>query len=155
MPSGDCKQKKISQVKILIQIYMEVWFIHEIDVCYSISHQLDCPKQARKIEEQLEPLKLSAWLCKVEKILKGRLDLIPSPSPSVKSQIMGRKVCLRCKAKDCWGLSTNFWKQKVENKKFVDINQQCFALLSQVNFPANNLNFHWRWRRWDRIRLSS
>ena len=29
---------------------------------------------------------------KVEKNLKGSLDLIPSPSPSVKIQIMGRKV---------------------------------------------------------------
>ena len=34
---------------------------------------------------------------KVEKILKGSLDLIPSPS--VKIQILGRKVCLRCKGK--------------------------------------------------------
>ena len=56
----------------------------------------------------------------VEKILKGSLDLIPSPSPSVKIQIMGGKVCLRCKGKT----------------------QQCFALLTQVNFPVNNLNFH-------------
>ena len=29
-----------------------------------------------------------------------------------------------------------------------DILQQCFALLSQVNFPTNNLNIHWRWRDW-------
>ena len=36
---------------------------------------------------------------KVEKILKGSLDLIPSPSPSVKIQIMDGKVCLRCKGK--------------------------------------------------------
>ena len=27
--------------------------------------------------------------------------------------------------------------------------QQCFALIPQVNFLTNNLNFHWRWR--DRI----
>ena len=32
----------------------------------------------------------------------------------------------------------------IENKKFVDITQQCFALLPQINFPYNNLNFHWR-----------
>ena len=43
---------------------------------------------------------------KVEKILKGALDLIPSPS--VKIQIMGGKVCLMLKAKHCWALSTNF-----------------------------------------------
>jgi hypothetical protein len=33
-------------------------------------------------------------ILKVENILKGSLDLIPSPSPSVKIQIMGGKVCL-------------------------------------------------------------
>ena len=43
--------------------------------------------------------KPSMNLCKVEKILKGSLDSIPSPSPSVKIQIIGRKVCLRCKGK--------------------------------------------------------
>ena len=37
---------------------------------------------------------------KVEKILKGSLDSIPSPSPSMKIQIMGGKVR--------WALSTNF-----------------------------------------------
>ena len=41
---------------------------------------------------------------KVEKILKGSLDLIPSPSPSVKIQIMGGKVCLRCKGKTLLGI---------------------------------------------------
>jgi hypothetical protein len=40
---------------------------------------------------------------KVEKILKGSLDLIPSPSRSVKIQIMGEKVCLRCKGKTLLG----------------------------------------------------
>ena len=44
----------------------------------------------------------------VEKILKGSLDSIPSPSPSVKILIMGGKVCLRCKGKKSQGLSTNF-----------------------------------------------
>ena len=48
---------------------------------------------------------------KVEKILKGSLD---SPSPSVKIQIMGGKVCLMCEGKTLLG---------VENKKFVDITQ--------------------------------
>ena len=69
----------------------------------------------------------AAW--KVEKILKGSLDLIPSPS--VKIQILGGKVCLRCKgiAGPC--------QQTFENKTFVDITQQYFTLLPQVNFPAN------------------
>jgi hypothetical protein len=41
---------------------------------------------------------------KVEKILKGNLDSIPSPSPTVKIQIMGGKVCLRCKGKTLLGV---------------------------------------------------
>ena len=49
------------------------------------------------------------WV-KLEKILKGSLDSIPSPSPSVKIQIMGGNFV---KAKDFWMLSTNFWIQKV------------------------------------------
>ena len=36
---------------------------------------------------------------KVEKMLKGSLELIPSPSLSVKIQIMDGKVCFRCKSK--------------------------------------------------------
>ena len=79
-------------------------------------------------EEELDVPKTTR-LFKVEKILKGSLDLIPSPSPSIKIQIMGRRVRLRCKIKTLIG-------------KFVDITQQCFVLFPQVNFPANNLNFH-------------
>ena len=41
---------------------------------------------------------------KVEKFLKGSLDLIPSPSPSVEIQIMGWKACLRCKGKILLGI---------------------------------------------------
>jgi hypothetical protein len=76
------------------------------------------------------------WPDKVEKNLKGSLDLILSPS--VKIQIMGRKVCLRCKGKTLLGIVNKF----LRNKKIVDITHQCFALLPQVNFTANNLNFH-------------
>ena len=41
--------------------------------------------------------------CKVEKILKGSLDLIPSPSPSVNIQIMCGKVHLMRKSKKIAG----------------------------------------------------
>ena len=41
----------------------------------------------------------------------------------------------------------------IENKKYVEITQQCCALSIQVNFPANNLNFHWRWRWWDQMKV--
>jgi hypothetical protein len=69
----------------------------------------------------------------VEKILKGSLDSIPSPSPSVKIQIMGGKVCLRCKGKTLLFAGRS---------NFCGHHPECFALLPQVNFPANNLNFH-------------
>ena len=46
----------------------------------------------------------NGFLVKVKKILKGSLDLISSPSPSVKIQIIGGKVCLRCKGKTLLGI---------------------------------------------------
>ena len=49
---------------------------------------------------------------KVEKNLKGSLDSIPSPSLSVKIQIMGRKVCLRCKGKPLLGIVNKLLKTK-------------------------------------------
>ena len=74
---------------------------------------------------------------KVENILKGNLDLISSPSPSVKLLIMGRKICLRHKGKTLLDTQQTFCIQK-----FVDNAQQCFAFTTQANFPAINLNFH-------------
>ena len=50
---------------------------------------------------------------KVEKILKGSLDLISSPSPSVKIQVMGGKVCFRHKGKTLLGIVNKLLKQKV------------------------------------------
>ena len=45
----------------------------------------------------------------------------------------------------------NYWWESLldhnkllENKKFVDITQQCFAFKPQANIPAHNLNFHRR-----------
>ena len=49
---------------------------------------------------------------KVEKNLKGSLDLIPSPSPSVKIQIMGGKFSLRCKGKTLLGIVNKLLKTK-------------------------------------------
>ena len=42
-------------------------------------------------------------ISKVEKISKGSLDLIPSPSLSVKIQIMGGKDCMRSTGKTLLG----------------------------------------------------
>ena len=47
---------------------------------------------------------------KLENVLKGSLDLIPSPSPSMKIQVVGGKVCLRCKSKTLLGIVNNFLK---------------------------------------------
>ena len=60
---------------------------------------------------------------------------------------MSREVCLRCKRQYIAVLC----QQTFENIKYVDITRQCFALLPQVNFPTNNLNFHIKWRWWDQI----
>ena len=46
------------------------------------------------IQTQLKKDFLLVQVGKVEKILKGSLDLIPSPSPSVKIHIIGGKVYL-------------------------------------------------------------
>jgi hypothetical protein len=70
-------------------------------------------------------------------MLKGSLHSIPSPSPSVKIQIMIGRV-ERCKGKTLLGdVNKLFCFQK-----FVDITQQCFAFTSQANFPVHNVNFH-------------
>ena len=51
-------------------------------------------------------------ISKVEKVLKGSLDFIPSPSPSVKIQIMDRKVCLRYRGKTLLGVVNKLLKTK-------------------------------------------
>ena len=51
---------------------------------------------------------------------------------------MDEKVSFRGKGKNIAGR----FEQTFENKKFVDTTKQYFALLSQVNFSANNFHFH-------------
>ena len=52
----------------------------------------------------------------------------------------------------CWkGVNANIagcCQQTFEYKKFVDITQKCLDFLTQLNFPANNLNFHQRCWDW-------
>ena len=55
---------------------------------------------------------LGNFIIKVEKILKARQDSIPSPSSSAKIQIMGGKVCLRCKGKTLLGVVNKLLKTK-------------------------------------------
>ena len=63
--------------------------------------------------------------------ISDSLDSISSPSPSVKIQISGGKVCLR------------------QNITFENIN-----FVDKANFPAHNLNFHWRSRWWDQTKAT-
>ena len=58
-----------------------------------------CGACRRPIEERVVTA-----LGKVEKILEDSLDLIPSPSPSVKIHIMGDKVGLKCKSQTLLGI---------------------------------------------------
>ena len=51
-------------------------------------------------------------MCKVENILKGSLDSVPSPSHSVKIQIIGGKVRLRCKGKRLLVVANKLLKTK-------------------------------------------
>ena len=78
--------------------------------------------------------KITIRVGKVEKISEDSLDSISSPS--VKIQITGW-----CQQTFCY-------------QKFVYNTQQCFAFTPQANFPAHNLNFHWRWRWWDQIQAT-
>ena len=50
------------------------------------------------------------------------------------------KFALGVKAKHCWAFVF---------KSLLTSPSNVFALLPQVNFPANSLNFYWRW--WDKI----
>ena len=70
---------------------------------------------------------------KVEESLKGSLDSILSPSPSVQIQIMGGKVCLRRKGKTLLG---------IVNKLYVF--NKLLKTKSLLTSPANNLNFQSR-----------
>ena len=70
----------------------------------------------------VELLLITQWRhCKIEKILKGSLDSIPSPSPSVKIQIMGGEVCLRCKGKTLRGVVNKLLKTKCLLTTTIDV----------------------------------
>ena len=75
---------------------------------------------------------------KVANILKGGLGLIPSTLPFLKIQILGRKNCLMYQGK-----TLGIVNQLFKTKSFVDITQQCFALLPQVKFPTNKASVYY------------
>ena len=113
--------------------------------CLRVNHGLFCKILFKNVT--------NLWICsfipkpsiKGENVLKGSLDLITSPSPSLKIQIIGRKLYLRQNI-------VRWCQQTFCFQKFVDNTQQYFAFTSEANFPAHNLNFHWRW--WYRIQAT-
>jgi hypothetical protein len=78
---------------------------------------------------------------KVENILKGSLDSIPSPSPSVKIQIMGGKVCLRCKGKTLLGLVNKrfVFKSRKDFKRYPGFNSITFTFSENSNYGRESL----------------
>ena len=74
---------------------------------------------------------LNLFLAKVDNISKCSLDSIPSPLPSVRIQIMGGKVFLRCKSKTLLGIVNKHLKTKC----LLNITKQYFASLPEVKFP--------------------
>ena len=69
--------------------------------------------------------RIKLYIGKAEKILKGSLDLIPSPSPSVKVQIMGGKVYFRYKGETLLGVV-----------------KKLYAFKSLLTTPSNVLPLH-------------
>ena len=70
--------------------------------------------------------------------LKGSLDLIESPSPSVEIQIIDGKVCFRCKGKILLG---DVNKLLITKSLLTSPSNVLPYYLPQINFPAINLNF--------------
>ena len=104
------------------------WYFwwHNYHICRSNSHlrksrwhQNSWTTAIRK-PGGLSPIKNSS---KVENILKGSLDLIPSPSEKI--QIMGGIACLRCKGKTWLGVANKLLKAAMF----------CFYTSSKLSFP--------------------
>ena len=91
---------KYQQVKVLNkhtnQIFSQNWHNTIVPLLIRISYFLLLKNEIHKIE----------------KILKSCLDSIPSPSPSIKIQIMGGKVCSRRKGKTLLGVVNKLLKTK-------------------------------------------
>ena len=68
--------------------------------------------QKKKFGKKDCNFKPSYFPIKVEKILKGNLDSILSPSPSMKIQVMGGKICFRYKGETLMGVVNKLLKTK-------------------------------------------
>ena len=92
-----CLNQTILTIKFISQIYRYLVFMARKN------------STTRKVLLKISAMKS---IVKVEKILKGSLDSITSPSPSVKMQIMGGKVSMRWKGKTLPGVVNKLLKTK-------------------------------------------
>ena len=77
---------------------------HSISIFLKDSMTSFCISNSAKVRKVI--------IIKVEKILKGSLDSIPSPWSSVKIQIMSGKVGFRCEGKTLLGIINKLLKVK-------------------------------------------
>ena len=85
------------------------WLFHDNNASSFPHELLQCVSSMKNLHvDLLRASELTFATFKVEKILKGSLDLIPSPS--MKIQIMGGKVGLRCKGKTLLHCEENCFK---------------------------------------------
>ena len=117
-------------------------------------------KKQKAIDELSDLTRSSSG--KVEKILKGSLDLIQSSSLSVKIQIMGRKVWLRWKGKTLLSVVNKLMKTSLKKRIYQNVNGsnpgyllKSFLLckLSLKIVLVLKLFFSENWNSWHKKRL--
>ena len=97
---------------MIIEILRTIWLFSASESVSKQSTQLKL-KLNSSLQLKLDTLaSIKHFFVKVENILKGSLDSIPSPSPSMKIQIMSWKVCLRCNGKTLLGILNKLLKTK-------------------------------------------
>ena len=89
---------------------------------------LDCAKTCGKVKK----FKKISWIQSHHIHLQWKFKLLVGKFTWVVTVHIG-----------CWVMPTNFFVFKILLSTLSNV------LLPKVNFPANNLNFHWRWRWWD------
>ena len=84
-----------------LSFFLRIWALKLFD---GQATDIDIDPQYQKIYMEILVFPGFFSIIKGEKILKGSLDSISSPSPSLKIQIMEGKVCLTCKGKTLLGI---------------------------------------------------
>ena len=110
------------------------WCLHLV-LCCQAQRQLYFERVFHANEKMMHRHSIYIWtvgskllLCKVENILKGSLDSIPSPS--------------------VW--NSNYWRESLlvrcKGKTFLTLINKLLKTKSLLTPPSNNLNWIWKWR---------